>query len=279
MRKSIVRTLLALLLLSAVNAGIAPLAHAEALKIGGTGAALGTMRLLATAFTRGHPAAAIEVLPSLGSSGGIKALAAGSIDLAVSSRDLKEAERAQGLQAQAYGKTALVFATPSDNSVDGVTSAEVVAMFGGTQGAWPNGTQARPILRPKVETDTKLAEEHITGLREAFESARNRPAVPLYYTDQEAADALERIPGSVGTMSLSLLISERRDLKALALDGRAATPQSIADGSYPITKTFFFVLPAEPSQFAKDFVAFVFSPEGRAILENNGHQVLPAVSG
>jgi len=271
--------LVALLLLSAINAGLAPLAHAESLRIGGTGAALGTMHLLAKAFTRKHQAATIEVLPSLGSGGGIRALAAGSIDLAVSSRDLKEAEQAQGLQTKAYGKTALVFATNSDNSVDGITSAELVAVFGGTQGAWPNGTPARPILRPKVETDTKLAENHIPGLREAFESARNRPAVPTYFTDQEIADALERIPGSMGTISLSVILSEKRALKALALDGRVATPQSIADDSYPITKMLYFVLPLTPSQFAQDFLDFAFSAEGRAIIENTGHQALPAVSG
>jgi len=279
MLKSTARTLAALLLLSALNAGLAPLAHADSLRIGGTGAALGTMRLLAKAFARKHQAAAIEVLPSLGSGGGIKALAAGSINLAVSTRDLKEAEQAQGLQTKAYGRTALVFATPSDNSIDGVTSAELVALFGGTQATWSNGVQVRPVLRPKVETDTKLAEDHVPGMREALGNARRRPAVPLYFTDQEAADALERIPGSVGTMSLSLIISEQRRLKALTLDGHSATPQSIADGSYPITKTLYFVLPPTPSQFAQDFLDFAFSAEGRAILENTGHQALPTVSG
>ena len=282
MLKPVVRTLVALLLLGAVNAGLPPSAHAETLRIGGTGAGVGTMRLLAEAFARKHQeyqVATIEVLPSLGSGGGIKALAAGSIDLAVSSRGLKDAERARGLHTRAYGRTALVFATPADNSVNSVTSAELAAIFGGTQNAWSNGTLVRPILRPKAETDTKLAEEHIPGLREALEKARSRPAVPLYFTDQETADALERIPGSVGTMSLSVIQSEKRRLKALTLDGHTATPQSIADGSYPIIKTLYFVIPAKPSQFCKVFLDFAYSAEGRAILEKAGQQALPAVSG
>ncbi len=279
MLKSTARTLAALLLMSALNAGLAPLAQAESLRIGGTGAGLGTMRLLAKAFTRKHQATVIEVVSSLGSGGGIKALAAGSIDLAVSSRDLKDAERAQGMQTRAYGRTALVFATPTDNSVNSVTSIELAAIFSGAQSAWSNGTLVRPILRPKTETDTTLAEEHISGLREALAKARSRPAVPLYFTDQETADALERIPGSVGTMSLSVIQSEKRRLKALTLDGHTATPQSIADGSYPIVKTLYFVFPAKPSQICKVFLDFVYSAEGRAILENAGHQVLPTVSG
>lgn len=279
MVKPTLRGLVAALILSVLSVGTGASAHAETLRIGGTGSALGTMRILGDAFMRSRQAATIEVLPSLGSGGGIKALAANALDLAVSTRDLKDEERAKGLHAQVYGKTALVFATPSSNPIDGVTSAELVAIFSGETAVWPNGEPARPILRPKAETDTQLAEEHIVGMREALERARDRQAVPTFFTDQETADALERMPGSVGTMSLSLIISERRELKALALDGQMATPQSIANGTYPITKTFYFVLPAAPSQMIKDFVAFVFSPEGQAILEYSGHQTLPAVSG
>jgi phosphate transport system substrate-binding protein len=279
MLKAAVRTLLAALVLSVLSTGASPFAHANKLRIGGTGAALGTMRILADAFMRNHPSTSIEILPSLGSGGGIKALAAGSINLAVSSRELKDDERAKGLRSQAYGKTAVVYATPSSNTVTGVTGTELTAIFSGTQITWSNGDQVRPILRPKVETDTKLAESHIPGMREAHESARGRSAVPLYFTDQEAASALERIPGFVGTMSLSLIISEQRQLKALALDGHVASPQSIADDSYPITKTLCFVLPAKPNQVTKDFFDFAFSEEGRAILENTGHQALPRVTG
>lgn len=274
-----VRTLVAALLLSAASAGASPCANAETLEIRGTGATLGTMQALADAFARKQSAAAIEVLPSLGSSGGIKALAASAIDLAVSSRDLKDEERAQGLRSQAYRKTVVVFATHANNSVHGVTSAELVAIFGGTQGAWPDGTPVRPVLRPKTETNTKLAEVRIPGLREAIRSTRTRSVVPMYFTDQEAADALECILGSVGTTSLSVIVSEKRHLKALVLNGHVPTPQSIADGSYPIIKTFYFVLPTKPSQLAKDFVNFTFSSEGQAILENTGHQALPGVTG
>ena len=279
MIKPTLRALVAALILSVMSAGTGHSAHAETLRIGGTGAALGTMHMLGEAFRRSRQAATIEVLPSLGSGGGIKALAANALDLAVSSRDLKDEERAQGLRSQVYGKTALVFATPSSNPIDGVTSAELVAIFGGEMTVWPNREPARPILRPKTETDTQLAEDHIPGLREAIERARTRSGVPMFFTDQEAADALERLPGSVSTTSFSLILSEKRHLKALALDGRVASPQSIADGSYPIIKTLYFVLPAKPSQLVKDFLDFTFSSEGRTILERTGHQAMPSVTG
>lgn len=45
---------------------------AETLKIGGTGGDLGTMRQLGEAFTAKHPGVTVEVLPSLGSGGGVE---------------------------------------------------------------------------------------------------------------------------------------------------------------------------------------------------------------
>jgi len=49
-------------------------AQAETLRISGTGVALGGIILLGDAFEAENPGTTIEVLPSLGSSGGIKAL-------------------------------------------------------------------------------------------------------------------------------------------------------------------------------------------------------------
>lgn len=59
---------------------------ADTLRIGETGAALGGMEILGQAFEKQHPGTSVEVLPSLGSSGGIKALLAGAVDLSAGSR-------------------------------------------------------------------------------------------------------------------------------------------------------------------------------------------------
>ena len=62
--------------------------QAADLTLGGTGADLETMRVLGEAFEKANPGITIEVLPSLGSGGGIKALLAGVIDLALTARPL-----------------------------------------------------------------------------------------------------------------------------------------------------------------------------------------------
>ena len=54
---------------------------AESLKIGGTGGDLGTIKQICKAFQKSHAGVTVDVLPSLGSGGGIKAVLAGAIDI------------------------------------------------------------------------------------------------------------------------------------------------------------------------------------------------------
>ena len=82
----------------------------------------------------------MKVLPSLGTSGGLAAVTAGAIDVAVAARPLNEAEHAKGLQCFPYAQTPLAFVTHPDVGVSGVTLAEVAAILAGRRRAWPNGT-------------------------------------------------------------------------------------------------------------------------------------------
>ena len=82
------------------------------LVIGGTGSALGGMRMLAEKFMDANRDVVISIRPSLGSAGGIRAIKAGKIDLAVTTRPLHLKERSSQFEAIEYAQTPLVFATP-----------------------------------------------------------------------------------------------------------------------------------------------------------------------
>ena len=90
---------------------IPALAHAETLKMGGTGGAIGTMHALADAYRKKDPSFQLSVIPNLGSNGGIKAVMAGAADFAVIGRELKADERATGLAGLMYGQTPLLVVT------------------------------------------------------------------------------------------------------------------------------------------------------------------------
>lgn len=244
---------------------------AEEIEVGGTGAALGTMRILLDAYAESRPDISGTVLPSLGSSGGIKAVLDDAIDLAVAARPPKPDELAAGAVGVKYATTAIVPVVAAGNPTSGLSSSDLVAIYRGHREVWSDGTTVRVVLRPKSETDTKLLNTYIPEIESATDDLRMNPAIPVAYTDQENADRIQQMPGGFGLAALSLIRSEARPLRVLTFDGRAPDVASIADGSYPMTKPFYFVTNGAPSPLIRDFIAFVLSPEGNELLRQTGH--------
>lgn len=251
----------------------AAVVQAQEIKIGGTGAALGTMQLLAQAYRKNHADAKITVLPSMGSGGGIKAVLAGAIQIGVSSRPLSEAESKAGAVAIEYGRTPFVFATAAANKVAGVTSQNLIDFYGGKEEAWPDGSKLRLVLRPISDSDSETIKAISAAMREAKSAAEQRKGMVFTVSDQETASAIERTSGALGPTTLALLISEKRALKALALDGVVPSAQTIANGSYPLAKQLMIVTGPKTAPEAQAFVTFVQSAAGREILRETGHWV------
>jgi phosphate transport system substrate-binding protein len=80
-------------------------------RIGGTGMALAAMQQAGAHLNLVNSTVRVEVLPSLGTPGGLKALTEGAIDIAVVGRSLTAAEKAQGAAEATCATTPLVFAS------------------------------------------------------------------------------------------------------------------------------------------------------------------------
>jgi phosphate transport system substrate-binding protein len=250
-----------------------PASAVEQIKIGGTGAALGTMQLLAEAFSQGSPGIKIITVGNLGSAGAIKAMGSGAIDLAVTSRPLSETESRLGMSQLEYARTPFVFAVSARSSVNAITRRELAEIYSGRMAKWPDGSTIRVVLRPVSDIDTELVKAISPGIGQGVSAAEKRPGVQFSVTDQDAAGDLERIPGAIGPSSLALILSERRALKALKLDGVEPTPANAASKAYPLYKQLFFVIGAKRPAAAERFIDFVRSPAGRRILSDNGHWI------
>lgn len=257
-----------------------PLAYAEptTLRVGGTGGDLGTMRLLGRAYEKQYPDVYINVLPSLGSKGGIKALLAGKLDLALSARGLKDKEITAGAVARAYSKTPVVFATNPSNPATNLTTDDLIAMFSGARREWPDGSSVRLVLRHGKSADEKIVVAALPPMAKAFEKGRALPGVPVAYTIQDAARQMETQRWGLGTTNLCVILGENRGLKALSLNNIQPSPENLANQTYPLEKTFYFVTQGVASKQVQQFINFVFSPEGVSIFEETGHLVLPAAA-
>ena len=248
-------------------------AAAEEFKIGGTGAALGTMRLLADEFTATNPGIRVTTVPSLGSGGSIKAVVAGAIGLAVTSRPMNESERKLGAVELEYARTPFVVAVSTKSRVTAITSGELAGIYAGRIAAWADGSPVRIVFRPVSDLDTEMVKNISPAIRRGMVAAEARPGVQFSVNDQDAANDLERIPGSIGPSSLALIVSEKRALRALTLDGMEPTPMNAASGAYLYYKRLFFVSGTKRSAAVERFVAFVQFPAGRKILASNGQWI------
>ena len=247
--------------------------EAEEFKIGGTGSALRTMQLIAEEFATTNPDIQVKFAASLGSGGGIRAVAVGAIGLAVTSRPMNEIERKLGAVETEYARTPFVFAVSAKSKVTAITSGELANIYAGKMPAWADGIPVRVVLRPQSDIDTEIVKSLSADIRRELAAAEARQTAIVSVNDRDAADDLERIPGAIGPSSLSLIVSEKRALRALKLDGKEPTLTNLASGAYPYHKRLFLVTGAKRSAAVERFIAFVRSPAGRKILAGSGHWV------
>lgn len=241
-------------------------------RVSGTGSGTGGMRLLAQAFMQANPAVRIDVQPALGSSGGISAVMAGQIELAVSNRPAKPAELAtMPLLSIEYARTPFVVAVHKDLGLSALTSVQLAALYAEGAATFPNGKRARPVLRRSDETDTQTLKSFAPEVAAAVDAAMTRRGMLTADTDSEAADLVERTAGAFAASTLAQIESERRPLIGLTIDGKTPTVAHVLDGSYPFHKPLYLIVNPQAALDTKRFAAFVQSAPGRALLRAHGH--------
>lgn len=246
----------------------------ETVRVNGSGSALYVMKPLIKAYAKAHPEVRIEMEKPLGSSGAIKALLAGALDVAVSSKVLKAEEAAQGGISREYGRMPLVIVTGKNVPKTNITTRELENIYSGKVRAWSNGEAIRLILRPDADIDTKILEGLSPAMAVAVRDAHSHHGMIVAVTDPESDEAVVRISGSLGAAALPAMLVEKAPLNALALNGVKPTVKNLANGTYPLAKDIRFITTKNTSSATLKFIDFVTSPQGRAIAAKAGVLVI-----
>ncbi|MEO1432450.1 MAG: substrate-binding domain-containing protein [Cyanobacteria bacterium J06633_8] len=168
-------------------------------------------------------------------------------DLVTITRALREDEiaacRAKGHQPIGFqiGKDALmIVVSRQDSFVKQVTRANLAAMltvekWSNVNPNWPERPIERILSSPSVALDIVL--------EKAFAGNSQLSINPLntkYYKDYESIiQNLSNTRYRVGMLSYSAYQPVSRSLRAIALDGVAASPKAIENGTYPLSQTLF----------------------------------------
>ena len=240
----------------------------ETMRIGGTGATNEMAKSLAPLFAA-ETGITLELIPSLGTSGGNNAVADSVLDVSISARPLNAAETAKGLTAVAEFRTPFGLVT-SHSKPNGFKSAEFAQLYQSDKPVWQDGTPIRIILRPTNESDTFLMGQMLPSMAAAITKIRSRPDIMTAATDQDNAEMAEKTPGSLVGATLTQINMEKRNLRFVAIDGVKPTLDNYKNGTYPFGKSFYVVLASKKSSTGERFLAFLRTPKGVAALQETG---------
>lgn len=259
-----------------IAAGIAVLlgisagsARAEVLRTGGPGAVTQMLQRIGAAFTEHEPGTTLVVLPNLGSGGAIAGVTDGLLDFAVSGRPLSS-EEAKSLTAIVLASTPFGLAS-SQPDPGNIKSVDIAAFFQNVRSVWPDGTPVRVVLRSRAEVDAVLMANMFPNMAAAIEQLRGHTEIPVVATDQDNVLLAEKMAGSLTGVTLTQVVTEKRRLHFVAIDGVDPTLENLERGTYPYRKDFSFVFAHSKKPAVDRFIAFLRSAEGEKLLRETGN--------
>lgn len=226
-------------------------------------------RLLASPDARGRGVSA-TVLPSMEPADAANALINGNIDVLVIATPLALPEDAPPLLATEWVHTPLVFAAHEQVPVNNLKLDEMVALLAGWVTRWPDGTPVRLLLPPPASRDLHEVKSASSGLAFAIDRALKRPGLTVVRSDEDLADRLEAVPGSIGFTTLGYLMSNERHLKALLIDGVEPSLANERLGLYRLQRIVSIVRRGEPSRPVAALVDFLLADRHHALLIERG---------
>ena len=210
----------------------------------------------------------IDIPESIGSGGGVRAAAAGEIDLGRVARQLTESEEKLGLSFKPFAKCPVVFVVhPSVTRVDNLTSAEIVGIYSGKITDWSQlGGETGKIYavgREPGDSSLIVLNKQLAGFKDIV-----NPTAKIIYNTPEAVKTIMKHRRTIGYIPMSMAVGT--DMRILKVDGIYPSAENVSNGTYQFVVPFALVYREDISGFAKRFVDFLDSEEGKRIVRSYG---------
>lgn len=220
---------------------------------------------LGEAFEGGNGDVAFTYNPT-GSGSGIAAVAEGRCDIGLSSRHLKEEEKAKGLTETVLALDAIAVIVNPENPVGDLDMDAIAKIYTGEITNWRDvgGADGQIVL---------IGREAGSGTRDGFESATGTKDACRYRQElTSTGDVITTVAGNPNAVGYASVASVKGGVKTLSVGGVAPSEETVKEGSYALQRPFVLVTPkdASLSPAAQRFFDFALSAEAAGLISGAG---------
>ena len=205
-----------------------------------------------------------------GSGAGIQAVLEGRCDIGLASRDLKDEEKAKGLEGTVLAYDGIAIIVNPENPVNDLDLKTIAKIYTGEIKNWKEigGNDAEIVL---------IGREAGSGTRDGFESITDTEDKCAYRQElTSTGDVITTVASNPNAIGYASLASVKDTVKALKIDGVKASEETIKNGTYVVQRPFVLVTKTDVtlSESAQSFFNFITSEAAHEIIIEAG--VVPA---
>lgn len=220
----------------------------------------------AEAFMAKYPN--VSISPEfIGSSAGISAVIAGTVEIGNASRNLKDSEKSDGAVENIVAIDGIGVITDKANTVANLTKDQLIGMYTGTITNWSEvGGANQPIV--------VVGREAGSGTRGAFEELLAVEDKCKYSNEINSTGGVmakvASTPGAIGYVSIDILDDT---VNTVSIDNVAPTSDNIKANTYLLSRPFVMATKgqiSEQSELVQAFFEYMSSEEGKQLIQSVG---------
>ena len=201
-----------------------------------------------------------------GSGSGITAVKEGTCDIGLSSRALKDEEKADGLKETVLAYDGIAIIVHPDNPVSDLTLEQIADIYTGKITNWKDvgGNDAAIVL---------IGREAGSGTRDGFESITGTQDACQYRQElTSTGDVITTVSQNPDAIGYASLASVKDTVKALSVGGVTPSEATVKDGNYLVQRPFVLVTKegVTLSPVAQAFFDYATSADAASIISAAG---------
>ncbi|MGF7146182.1 phosphate transport system substrate-binding protein [Anaerotaenia torta] len=223
-------------------------------------------KIASEAFMEKYPDVMVSA-EFIGSSAGIEAVLAGTVNIGNASRSLKDTEKSSGVVENIVAIDGIAIILDKNNKVTNLTKDQLIQIFTGEVNNWSQlGGDSQPIV--------VVGREAGSGTRGAFEELLKIEEQCKYANEINSTGGvmakIASTPGAIGYVSLDIVDDT---VAAAKIDEVEPTEENIKAGSYLLSRPFVMATKGEISAQSKEvqvFFDYLNSDEGKELIKSIG---------